>query len=439
MALREGLILDYVRRNEQHIAAVERYPDIRRRSVEELGERCHYWSEHARQVARLALALFDQTAGRPRPRTARARVAEIRGAPARRRRPHQLPQPSPALALPDPARRPARLRSRGDRDHRPHRALSPPGHAEEVARRLRRPDGARSAASSACCPPSCASPRASIAATRRLVAGLEGVGRRRRPRGRGSTSPATPSSNCGRRERYLPPLETELECPGPRRRAERASAARRLRKSAPGALDFSPMSSRAPVSPCPLGAGPRRWTATARTTPGAPLKIDVQGLNFYYGPKQRADRHHHRHARQSRHRVHRSVGLRQEHVPAHAEPDERHHRRHPRRGLGEDRRRRRLRAGHRRRRPAPPRRHGVPEVEPVPQVDLRERRLRPPPERAGREPGASCRSGSKRACARRRSGTRSRIGCTNRRSPSRAASSSACASPAPWPSSRRCC
>jgi exopolyphosphatase/guanosine-5'-triphosphate,3'-diphosphate pyrophosphatase len=64
MALREGLILDYVRRNERHIAAVERYPDIRRRSVEELGERCHYWSEHARQVARLATALFDQTAGR---------------------------------------------------------------------------------------------------------------------------------------------------------------------------------------------------------------------------------------------------------------------------------------------------------------------------------------------------------------------------------------
>jgi exopolyphosphatase/guanosine-5'-triphosphate,3'-diphosphate pyrophosphatase len=64
MALREGLILDYVRRNERHIAAVERYPDIRRRSVEELGERCHYWSEHARQVARIATRLFDQTTDR---------------------------------------------------------------------------------------------------------------------------------------------------------------------------------------------------------------------------------------------------------------------------------------------------------------------------------------------------------------------------------------
>jgi exopolyphosphatase/guanosine-5'-triphosphate,3'-diphosphate pyrophosphatase len=64
MALREGLILDYVRRNQKHIAAVERYPDIRRRSVEELGERCHYWSEHARQVARVSTRLFDQTADR---------------------------------------------------------------------------------------------------------------------------------------------------------------------------------------------------------------------------------------------------------------------------------------------------------------------------------------------------------------------------------------
>jgi len=64
MALREGLILDYVRRNRKHIAAVERYPDIRRRSVEELGERCHYWSEHARQVARIAMRLFDQTSKR---------------------------------------------------------------------------------------------------------------------------------------------------------------------------------------------------------------------------------------------------------------------------------------------------------------------------------------------------------------------------------------
>jgi len=61
LALREGLILDYIRRNRAHIAAIDRYPDIRRRSVEELGERCNYWSAHARHVSRLALRLFDQT------------------------------------------------------------------------------------------------------------------------------------------------------------------------------------------------------------------------------------------------------------------------------------------------------------------------------------------------------------------------------------------
>jgi exopolyphosphatase / guanosine-5'-triphosphate,3'-diphosphate pyrophosphatase len=61
LALREGLLLDYIRRNKTHIVTIDRYPDIRRRSVEELGQRCNYWSDHARHVARLALALFDQT------------------------------------------------------------------------------------------------------------------------------------------------------------------------------------------------------------------------------------------------------------------------------------------------------------------------------------------------------------------------------------------
>ena len=61
LALREGLVLDYIRRNSARIKKVERYPDVRRRSVIELGERCGYWSEHAQQVARLALTIFDQT------------------------------------------------------------------------------------------------------------------------------------------------------------------------------------------------------------------------------------------------------------------------------------------------------------------------------------------------------------------------------------------
>jgi exopolyphosphatase/guanosine-5'-triphosphate,3'-diphosphate pyrophosphatase len=61
LALREGLVLDYIRKNEARIEKIDRYPDIRRRSIIELGERCGYWSAHTQQVARLALALFDQT------------------------------------------------------------------------------------------------------------------------------------------------------------------------------------------------------------------------------------------------------------------------------------------------------------------------------------------------------------------------------------------
>jgi exopolyphosphatase/guanosine-5'-triphosphate,3'-diphosphate pyrophosphatase len=60
-ALREGLVLDYIKRNGAHIRTVERYPDVRRRSVMELAERCNYVAPHAAQVARLALTLFDAT------------------------------------------------------------------------------------------------------------------------------------------------------------------------------------------------------------------------------------------------------------------------------------------------------------------------------------------------------------------------------------------
>ena len=61
LALREGLVLDYVRRNTTTIRTVERYPDVRQRSVIELGERCRYAAEHARHVADLAVRLFDRT------------------------------------------------------------------------------------------------------------------------------------------------------------------------------------------------------------------------------------------------------------------------------------------------------------------------------------------------------------------------------------------
>ena len=61
LALREGLVLDYIRRNRRKIARVDAIPDVRRRSTIELAERCNYQAEHSQHVARLSLALFDQT------------------------------------------------------------------------------------------------------------------------------------------------------------------------------------------------------------------------------------------------------------------------------------------------------------------------------------------------------------------------------------------
>jgi exopolyphosphatase/guanosine-5'-triphosphate,3'-diphosphate pyrophosphatase len=61
MSLREGLVLDYIARHRKEIAQADRYPDIRRRSIVELAERCNYWPEHATQVARLAVSMFEET------------------------------------------------------------------------------------------------------------------------------------------------------------------------------------------------------------------------------------------------------------------------------------------------------------------------------------------------------------------------------------------
>src|SRR5687767_13136720 len=54
LSLREGVVLDYIARHRKQIAQADRYPDVRRRSVIELGERCSYWPEHAQQIARLS-------------------------------------------------------------------------------------------------------------------------------------------------------------------------------------------------------------------------------------------------------------------------------------------------------------------------------------------------------------------------------------------------
>ncbi|HEX6216402.1 MAG TPA: Ppx/GppA phosphatase family protein [Vicinamibacterales bacterium] len=61
LALREGVLLDYIRQHRRDIARIDRYPDVRRRSVVELAERCAWEAEHSRQVAALALTMFDAT------------------------------------------------------------------------------------------------------------------------------------------------------------------------------------------------------------------------------------------------------------------------------------------------------------------------------------------------------------------------------------------
>ncbi|HUQ87865.1 MAG TPA: Ppx/GppA phosphatase family protein [Vicinamibacterales bacterium] len=61
LALREGVLLDYIHQHRRHIARIDRYPDVRRRSVIELAERCAWEADHARQVAAIALTLFDST------------------------------------------------------------------------------------------------------------------------------------------------------------------------------------------------------------------------------------------------------------------------------------------------------------------------------------------------------------------------------------------
>jgi exopolyphosphatase/guanosine-5'-triphosphate,3'-diphosphate pyrophosphatase len=61
LALREGIVLDYIQSHKGQIAQADLIPDIRRRSTLTLAERCNYDAVHAEQVVRLALALFDQT------------------------------------------------------------------------------------------------------------------------------------------------------------------------------------------------------------------------------------------------------------------------------------------------------------------------------------------------------------------------------------------
>ena len=61
-ALREGMVLHFIEENNQRLALLAPFVDVRHRSVYELGFRCQWEERHARQVAALALHLFDACA-----------------------------------------------------------------------------------------------------------------------------------------------------------------------------------------------------------------------------------------------------------------------------------------------------------------------------------------------------------------------------------------
>jgi exopolyphosphatase/guanosine-5'-triphosphate,3'-diphosphate pyrophosphatase len=61
-ALREGVVLDHLRCSRSAPAQSHAREDVRAHSVEELAERCGWHERHSRQVAHLALALYDATA-----------------------------------------------------------------------------------------------------------------------------------------------------------------------------------------------------------------------------------------------------------------------------------------------------------------------------------------------------------------------------------------
>jgi exopolyphosphatase/guanosine-5'-triphosphate,3'-diphosphate pyrophosphatase len=60
-AIREGIIYDFIQRHQEGIRAEQEIPNVRRRNVLYLAERCRYPQTHSHHVARLAGQLFDQT------------------------------------------------------------------------------------------------------------------------------------------------------------------------------------------------------------------------------------------------------------------------------------------------------------------------------------------------------------------------------------------
>ena len=60
-AMREGLVYDFIQKNQEGLRIEQEIPNIRLRNVVALARRCHYPKTHSHHVAKLATSLFDQT------------------------------------------------------------------------------------------------------------------------------------------------------------------------------------------------------------------------------------------------------------------------------------------------------------------------------------------------------------------------------------------
>ncbi|MFV9483726.1 HD domain-containing protein [Christiangramia sp. ASW11-125] len=58
-ALRDGMILDFIKKERPKLDLVANYPEPRKRSVHELLRKCHWMEDHSRHVAAMSLQLFD--------------------------------------------------------------------------------------------------------------------------------------------------------------------------------------------------------------------------------------------------------------------------------------------------------------------------------------------------------------------------------------------
>ncbi len=185
----------------------------------------------------------------------------------------------------------------------------------------------------------------------------------------------------------------------------------------------------------------RQWTcpyrprqSIAMVDPAHAIKVSARNVDVFYGEKHAIKDVVRRHPGPLRDVVHRTVRLRQVDVPALHQPHERHHPDLPGHRQDHDRGSGHLRSCARCR-PAPrPRRHGLPEAQSVPEVDLRERRLRPAHPRPRQIQGGTGRDRDDQPARRRGSSRRSRTGSTIPAPACRAASSSAFASRARSPS-----